>query len=74
MTFYVTKELALYFTSIALVVFALVSRFLVTRKARKRHLELSSEQLDLLRMNQRQFVSARFRTLIIEWRNEDEVT
>jgi hypothetical protein len=36
---------------------------------RRRHLALSSEQLDLIRRRRREFVENRFREIIIEWRS-----
>jgi hypothetical protein len=54
---------------ISLVV-ALLSRFLVLPSCRKWHLELSSEQLDLLKRKKRDFVRDRFREIVVEWRKE----
>lgn len=49
---------------------ALLSRLLVLPSCRKRHLELSLEQLDLLKRKKRDFIRHRFREIIVEWRTE----
>jgi hypothetical protein len=51
---------------------AVASRLLVTRSRRKRHLELSVEQLDLLRRRQGDFIAKRFREIVRSWRSEQE--
>jgi Flp pilus assembly protein TadB len=56
------------YVAILCVSVALLSRFWVTPTKRKRHLELSAEQLELLRREQSDFVSRRFRDIIIGWR------
>jgi hypothetical protein len=45
-----------------------LSRFLILPSCRQRHLELSSEQLDLLKRKKRDFISDRFHDIVIEWR------
>lgn len=52
------------------VAIALASRIIVTPRRRKRHLALSAEQLDLLRREQSEFVSSRFREIIVGWRRD----
>ncbi len=49
---------------------ALASRIFVTPRRRERHLALSAEQLELLRREQSEFVSNRFREIIVGWRRE----
>jgi hypothetical protein len=48
----------------------LLSRLLVLPSCRKWHLELSSEQLDLLKRKKKDFIRDRFREIIVEWRTE----
>jgi len=52
----------------ALVVVALAARWFVVPRARRRHLELSVEQLDLLKRQKGDYVSERFREIVVEWR------
>ena len=49
---------------------ALASRIFVTPNKRERHLALSAEQLELLRREQLDFVSNRFREIILGWRRK----
>jgi len=49
---------------------ALASAVFVTPRRRARHLALSAEQLDLLRREQSEFVSNRFRQIIVGWRTK----
>jgi hypothetical protein len=49
---------------------ALASRILVTPRKRERHLALSAEQLELLIREQPDFVSNRFREIILGWRRK----
>jgi hypothetical protein len=51
-------------------VVAVLSRLLALPSCRKRHLELSSEQLDLLKRKKKEFIRDRFRQIIVEWRVE----
>ncbi len=51
---------------------ALLSRSIVTPMSRKRHLDLSAEQLELLRRRQSEFVSTRFRQIVRGWRSQRE--
>jgi len=51
-------------------VVALLSRFLVLPSCRRLHLELSSEQLDLLKRKKNDFIRDRFREIVVEWRKE----
>jgi hypothetical protein len=46
-----------------------LSRLLILPSCRKRHLELSREQLDLLKRVKHDFVSERFRDIILGWRS-----
>jgi Flp pilus assembly protein TadB len=59
------------YVAVLCVIVALLSRFWVTPTKRKRHLELSAEQLELLRREQSDFVSKRFREIVIGWRCKD---
>jgi len=52
----------------ALVAVALVARWIAVPRARRRHLELSIEQLDLLKRQKGGCVSERFREIVVEWR------
>lgn len=62
---------SLFFVAVLVcVVVALLSRFLVLPRCRKRHLELSSEQLDLLKRKKKDFIRDRFREIVVEWRKE----
>jgi hypothetical protein len=56
-----------FFASVCLLV-AWVACYFVIPKCRRRHLALSSEQLDLIRRRRRDFVEQRFREIITEWR------
>jgi len=51
---------------------ALLSKYLALPSCRKRHLELSSEQLELLRRNKKDFIARKFKEIIQEWRLEKE--
>lgn len=51
---------------------ALLSKYCAIPSCRKRHLELSSEQLNLLKRNKKDFIASKFRQLIQEWRLEKE--
>jgi hypothetical protein len=51
-----------------LIAIALTSRYFITPRKRMRHLELSAEQLEILRAEESEFVSNRFREIIWEWR------
>jgi hypothetical protein len=53
-----------------LIAIAVGSRILVTPRTRARHMELSREQLDLLRRERGDFVSNRFSEIIASWRRE----
>lgn len=63
-------DYVLFFAGTALVVVALASRWIAVPIARRRHLELSAEQLELLKRRKGQYVSERFREIVLEWRRE----
>lgn len=63
-----TSEEKLAYAGGAVIAIALACRILVTPQTRRRHLKLSREQLDLLQRNQRDFVSDRFREIVLGWR------
>lgn len=65
-----TKRLEFAFVAALLVLIALVSRIFVTPRRRAHHLSLSAEQLDLLRREELEFVTSRFREIILEWRRK----
>lgn len=64
-----TGEHNLAYVAVAAIAMALVSRLFVTPQRRRIHLALSAEQLDLLRREQSDFVSNRFREIITGWRS-----
>lgn len=51
-----------------LIAIALACKVLVTPRARQRHMRLSTEQLDLLCREKGDFVSERFREIVVGWR------
>lgn len=51
-----------------LIAAALVSRVLAIPRARQQHMILSTEQLDLLHREESDFVSQRFREIVLGWR------
>jgi len=56
------------YVSAFLIAVALVSRALAIPRARQQHMALSTEQLDLLRREESDFVSQRFREIVVGWR------
>lgn len=56
-----------FFATVCLLV-AWVACVLAIPSCRRRHLRLSSEQLDLIRRRRREFVEGRFREIITQWR------
>lgn len=70
----VTRQANLAYVGCCLIAIAVASKTFVTPRARERHLELSAEQLDLLRRDQGEFVSNRFRDIIIGWRRTRVLT
>lgn len=52
------------------VLISILSLLIVLPLARARHMTLSAQQLDLMRREQRDFIGARFRQTILEWRRE----
>ena len=50
---------------------AILSAGLVTPKCRARHLELSKEQLELIRREHSESVAKKFRAIILEWRTQN---
>lgn len=66
----VTRKLNFAYVAAVFIAIALASRILVTPRRRTRHLVLSAEQLDLLRREQSEFVSSRFREIIVGWRRD----
>jgi len=66
----VTRRPDLAYVGAFSIAIALASRAFVTPRRRARHLDLSAEQLELLRREQLAFVSNRFREIIVGWRRE----
>lgn len=66
----VFAEVKFAYVGAGLIAIAEGSRMLVTPRKRARHMELSREQLDLLRRERGDFVSNRFREIIASWRKE----
>jgi hypothetical protein len=66
----ITRKVDLAYVAALFIAVALASRILVTPRRRARHLVLSAEQLDLLRREQSEFVSSRFREIIVGWRRD----
>jgi hypothetical protein len=63
-----TRDPHFIIVGVVLLLFAICSKLFVTPRARRRHQELSAEQLDLLRRNQADYVGRRFREIILERR------
>jgi hypothetical protein len=66
--FSVFRDVNQAYTAGLLIVVALASRLLAIPRARKRHMKLSAEQLDLLRREEGAFVQDRFREIVMGWR------
>jgi len=66
---FMPNHLFLYFGICCLIV-SILSRIFALPQCRKYHLELSKEQLDFLRRNKKEFISGRFKEIILEWRLE----
>lgn len=58
----------------ALVGVALAARWIAVPRARRQHLELSTEQLQLLKRQKGDYVSDRFREIVLEWRQTQRPT
>jgi len=69
--FFKTNTLFLCFGILCFLV-ALLSKYLALPSCRKRHLELSTEQIELLRRNKKDFIARKFKEIILEWRLEKE--
>jgi hypothetical protein len=54
--------------SAALLAIAAISRWVALPSCRRRHLELSDEQLDLLKRKKKDFVQEQYRDIVTEWR------
>jgi hypothetical protein len=64
-----TSNVAFAWIAVVCAAVSLGSKFIVMPSRRERHLELSAEQLDLLRREQGDFVANRFRQIISSWRS-----
>jgi hypothetical protein len=64
----VLADTNLAFVAAILLAIALASRLLALPHVRQRHISLSAEQLDLLRREESDFVSNRFRDIVVGWR------
>ena len=61
-------DFVLFLWGVTLVAVALAARWLAIPRVRRKHLELSVEQLDLLKREKGDYVSGRFREIVLEWR------
>jgi pimeloyl-ACP methyl ester carboxylesterase len=59
---------ALFFLGAALIAIGLVTRWFAIPRARQQHLVLSAEQLALLKKEKGEYVSGRFRDIVLAWR------
>lgn len=64
----ILHDVVLAYVAAVLIVIALVCKFVGIPRARRRHLELSTEQLELLRRERGNFVVGRFREIVLGWR------
>ncbi|MDX2154835.1 MAG: hypothetical protein SFV54_29095 [Bryobacteraceae bacterium] len=64
----VLNDAVLRYVAAVLIVIALVCKFVGIPRARRHHLDLSKEQLELLRRERGDFVAARFRDIVLGWR------
>jgi hypothetical protein len=71
---YITRNAAMGYVGASLIAIALMSKHFALPRIRARHLELSIDQLDLLRREQLEFVSGRFREIISGWRRNRLLT
>jgi hypothetical protein len=62
------SDIVLAYVAAVLIAIALVCRFVGIPRARRRHLDLSNEQLELLRRERGDFVVGRFREIVLGWR------
>lgn len=64
----VLTNIILAYGGAVLIAIAVASRVLVTPHTRRSHMTLSAEQLDLLQREEHEFVSDRFREIVVRWR------
>lgn len=64
----VLRDINLAYAASVLIAIALVSQLFAIPRARRQHIALSAEQLDLLRRKENDFVSQRFREIVLGWR------
>jgi pimeloyl-ACP methyl ester carboxylesterase len=64
----VIRDTFLLYTAGCLISIALIARWIAIPKARRRHLSLSAEQLELLKREMGVFVADRFRQIVLGWR------
>jgi pimeloyl-ACP methyl ester carboxylesterase len=63
-----TKDISFFLVSVSLMSIALIVKWLAIPRARHHHLQLSAEQLDLLKREKGDFVADRFRQIVLGWR------
>ena len=63
-----TRDFSLFLVSFVLIAIALIARWFAIPRARRQHLQLSAEQLDLLKREKGDFVADRFRQIVLGWR------
>ncbi len=66
----VLNDIALLYPAGFLIFVALIAKWIAIPRARRRHLELSAEQLDLLKRRKGDFVAERFRQIVSAWRTQ----
>lgn len=66
----VLNDVVLAYVGAVLVTISLVCKFVGIPSARRRHLDLSGEQLELLRRQRADFVAGRFREIVLGWRRD----
>ncbi|HUN64009.1 MAG TPA: hypothetical protein VMU53_18560 [Candidatus Sulfotelmatobacter sp.] len=66
-----TRLIEFVYVAAILLVISFLSIFWVMPKCRARHLELSDEQLELIRRVHSASVAEKFRTIVLEWRNRE---
>jgi pimeloyl-ACP methyl ester carboxylesterase len=64
----IARDISLFLVSLFLISLALIARWFAIPRARHHHLQLSAEQLDLLKREKGDFVADRFRQIVLGWR------
>jgi PGAP1-like protein len=63
-----------FFVGLLLICIALFARWFAIPRVRKHHLDLSNEQLELLKREKGDYVSSRFRRIVLGWRETQRPT